>query len=347
LDKFRSVTDEQRIPNGKLKEKMMVEMVKKEAKSIHLVKNKSLAARLGITLAKGESVTKEDFIFALILFLPAFLVLLFLGTYPIFNAVLLSFQRKGIFDNSVSWIGLENFQNILFSGKFWVALKNTIVFTLGSVIIQTIFGLAIALLLNNDFPGRNVFRGFVLVNYVVPIAVAALIWRFILSDTVGILFHSIKALNLPFPNTWFASPKTSMASVIMINVWKYFPFMVIMFLARLQTIDIELYDAVKVDGANRWQAFRYITLPMIMPVIVIVLLLRTIWTFNNWELIALTTGGGPLDSTVTLPILAYNVMFDQFSQGRAAAYAVLMMVILLVSIVAYFKAYNWAEESLS
>lgn len=310
-------------------------------------KKKGIAQRLGITLKSGGSIKGNELVFALLLFIPGFLIILFLGTYPVINAFILSFQSKSIFQSSVSWVGLKNFVDILSSDKFWVAFKNTLVFTGGSVIFQTIIGLALALLLNQKFLGRNIFRGFVLFNYVVPVAVAALIWRFMLSDSVGIIYHTNKAWNLPIPNTWFASPKTSMASVIMINVWKFFPFMVIMFLARLQTIGLDLYDAAKVDGANNWQSFRFITLPMLMPVIVIVLLLRTIWTFNYWELIALTTSGGPLDSTVTLPILAYNVMFNEFSQGRAAAVAVLMMIILLISMVIYYKAYNWSEDKLS
>lgn len=310
-------------------------------------KKKTLAEKLRISLVGGGRVKGNDLLFALILFLPAFLILLFLGTYPVLNALILAFQSKGIFESTASWVGLKNFIDVISSDNFWVALKNTLVFTGGSVVIQTLLGLVVALLLNQKFFGRNIFRGFVLFNYVVPIAVAALIWRFMLNDSVGIIYHSIKAWNLPIPNTWFASPKTSMPSVILINVWKFFPFMVIMFLARLQTIGVDLYDAVRVDGANSWQTFRYLTLPMLLPVIVIVLLLRTIWTFNYWELIALTTGGGPLDSTVTLPILAYNIMFNQYSQGRAAAVAVLMMAILIISMVIYLKVYNWAEDMLS
>ena len=174
----------------------------------------------------------------------------------------------------------------------------------------------------------------------------AIIWRFMLSDSVGILYSWIKVLNLPIPNTWFASPSTAMPTVIMITVWKFFPFMVINFLARLQSIDEQLYDAAKVDGANNWQTFRYITLPSLMPVIIIVLLLRTVWTFNNWDVIALLTNGGPVTSTTTLPILIYQTMFSQFSIGRAAAIAFLMMLVLLTVMYFYMRAYNRAEENL-
>jgi multiple sugar transport system permease protein len=138
-----------------------------------------------------------------------------------------------------------------------------------------------------------------------------------------------------------------MASVVLIAAWKFFPFMVINFLARLQTIDEQLYEAARVDGAGPWQTFRHITLPALMPVIIIVMLLRTIWTFNNWDVIALLTKGGPLNSTTTLPIMVYNTMFAEFSAGRAAATAFIMTLILLVGMFFYLRAYRHAEERLS
>jgi multiple sugar transport system permease protein len=253
-----------------------------------------------------------------------------------------------MFDPSdVSWVGFDNFISVFQHPQIWKAFSNDIVFTLSAITIQTILGIAVALLLQQTFPGRNILRGLVLFSYVFPVAVAAIIWRFMLSDSVGIIHHAVEVWNLPIPNTWFASPKTAMPSVVMVTAWKYFPFMVITFLARLQTIDVTLYEAAKVDGANALQRFWHITLPMLMPVIVIVLLLRTIWTFNNWEIVALLTQGGPVYSTITPPILVYNTLFKEFSLGRAAAISVLMTAVLLVAMVFYLRAYYRSEESLS
>jgi multiple sugar transport system permease protein len=299
-----------------------------------------------IRLANGSTPRRDEILLALALFLPGFLVLLALGIFPIANVLAQAFQRRAIFDAHGTWIGVENFVDILRNPVFWIALKNDIVFTGVSIFLQTILGLLVALVAHRSFFGRNFFRGFILLSYVVPTTAAALIWRFMLSDSVGIVYNWIKALELPIPNTWFALPKTAMPTVIMITVWKFFPFMVINFLARLQIIDEQLYDAAKVDGANSWQTFRYITLPSLMPVIIIVLLLRTIWTFNNWEVIALLTNGGPLTSTTTLPILVYQTMFSQFSISRAAAVAFLMMLFLMAVLYFYMRAYNRAEESL-
>jgi len=309
---------------------------------------RSLADKIGITLVGGGKVQGSDLAMALVMFMPAFLVLVFLGTYPIITALISAFQRRPMFDpSSVEWVGLDNFVSVLQHPQLWKAFSNDIVFTIASISIQTVIGMAVALLLHQQFAGRNILRGFVLFSYVFPVAVAAIIWRFMLSDSVGIIHHMIDAWHLPIPNTWFASPKTAMPSVVMVAAWKYFPFMVITFLARLQTIDVTLYEAAMVDGANALQRFWYITLPMLMPVIIIVLLLRTIWTFNNWELIALLTQGGPVYSTITPPLLVYDTLFKQFSLGRAAAISILMTGVLLVAMVFYLRAYNRSEESLS
>jgi multiple sugar transport system permease protein len=308
----------------------------------------NLAGRLGITLISGGKVQTHDLVMALAMFLPAFLVLIFLGTYPIITALITAFQRRPLFDlESTVWVGLDNFISVLQHPQLWNAFSNDIVFTVSSISIQTVIGMAVALLLHQQFTGRNVLRGLVLFSYVFPVAVAAIIWRFMLSDSVGIIHHLIDAWHLPIPNTWFASPKTAMPSVIMVTGWKYFPFMVITFLARLQTIDVTLYEAAKVDGASTLQRFWYVTLPMLMPVIIIVLLLRTIWTFNNWEIIALLTQGGPVYSTITPPILVYDTLFKEFSLGRAAAISFLMVVTLLVAMVFYLRAYDRSEERLT
>ena len=307
---------------------------------------KSLASRLGITLVNGGAVQRNDLIMAMVLFLPGFIVLLLLGTYPIISAITLAFQQRSLFDLEGVWVGLANFENVLSSSQFWEALRVDLVFTFGTVPLQLILGLAIALLLHQKFTGRNIFRGFILFSYVLPLTVAAIIWRFMLSDSVGIIYHAIRTYQLPIPNTWFSTIATAMPTVIMVTVWKYFPFMVINFLAGLQAIDVELYEAARVDGANPWQSFRYVTLPQLMPVIIITFLLRTIWTFNNWEVIALLTNGGPLRSTMTLPLLAYNTMFGEYSVGRAATISFLMMAFLGVAMTVYLWFYNRTERSL-
>jgi multiple sugar transport system permease protein len=309
-------------------------------------KRRNLASRLGITLAGGGLVQGSDLRMMLILFLPGFIILVLLGTYPLISVLRLAFERRSLFDTVGTWIGIENFRIILQSPLFWEALVNDLVYTFTTVPLQLVLGLAIALLLHQNFPGRNVFRGFLLFSYVVPTAVATIVWRFMLSDSVGIIYYGVRDVNLGIPNTWFASTATAMPTVVMITVWKFFPFMVINLLAGLQSIDEQLYEAAKVDGASRWQVFRFVTLPMLMPVIAVVTLLRTVWTFNNWDVIALLTDGGPLNSTQTLPLMIYDTMFREFSIGRAAALSFIAMMVLLVAMVGFMFLYRRTEEKL-
>ena len=174
---------------------------------------RNLAQKLGITLVGGGKIQGTDLLMALGMFMPAFLVLVFLGTYPIITALISAFQRRAMFDpDDVVWVGFDNFISVFQHPQLGKAFSNDIVFTLTSITLQAILGIAVALLLQQKFHGRNMLRGLVLFSYVFPVAVAAIIWRFMLSDSVGIIHHMIDALKLPIPNTWFASPKTAMPS---------------------------------------------------------------------------------------------------------------------------------------
>lgn len=280
------------------------------------------------------------------MFLPCVIVVLALGIYPAARVLHLSLYRADIFFTYQEYVGLDNIRSVLDSPELWTAIKNDIHYTAYSVGLQLVFGLAVALLLNQDFPGRNITRGVLLFSYVVPVVVVALVWKFMLNDLFGIINYIIWELDLPLETTWFSRPQTAMETVIMITVWKYFPFFVIIFLAQLQSIPQELYEAAKIDGANQLQEFWHITWPLLQPVAIIGLLLRTIWTFNNFDVIALLTNGGPLGSTQTPPILIHDVVFGQYALGRGAAMAVVLFVVLIITSVMYIFLYHRAQRQL-
>ena len=289
----------------------------------------------------------HDKVVGLLVFFPAVLVMVALTFYPIARVVGFSLYRVDVFLKHQQFIGMGNIIQVLRWPAFWSDVWHDVVFTGGSIVAETILGVLIALLLNRQFPGRDVTRSIVMFSYLVPVVVAALVWRFMLNDVVGIINYVIRAWNLPIPTTWFGAVSTAMPTVIGINVWKFFPFMVIVFLAQLQSIDLALYEAAKVDGANMWQEFKYITLPMLKPVIAIAAMLRTIWHFNDFVVIQLLTGGGPVGSTETPPIQIYNVTFKSWNLGKGAAIAVVMFAILLIMSVAYLKLYSWAQQEIS
>jgi len=288
----------------------------------------------------------RDRVVGFLVFIPAFLTVVIIGVYPIIRVLGYSFFRVDIFFKKNVFIGLGNYIRVLQWSDFWSALQNDIVFTVSSIVLQLMIGLLVALLLHEAFPGRDISRSAILFSYLVPIVVAALVWRYMLNDIFGIMNYLVDISGLPIPKTWLSSPKTAMPTVIMINVWKFFPFMVITFLAQLQSISPTLYEAAKIDGSSRWQEFYFITLPALKPVIFIVLMLRSIWTFNNFDLIYLLTKGGPLGTTETPPLLIYRTVFGSYNLGKGAALAAIMFVLLAGLSIVYLKLYERAQAQL-
>jgi multiple sugar transport system permease protein len=288
----------------------------------------------------------KDKTLGVILLLPATITVLLIGIYPILNVVYFSLNKWDILEPSGTFVWLKNLGYLFTTPDFWNSLKNSLIWTVGSVAFQFGIGLALALFLNKKFFARDVYRGLVFFSYLIPTIVIAIVFRFMLNDVTGIIAIAFQKIGLRWG--WFSSPKTSMMSVILVNVWKYFPFVVVCILAQLQTIDQQMYEAARIDGAGNFQQFRHITWPFILPVVFITLMLRTIWTIKNFDIIKLLTGGGPLDSTETLPILTYDTVFASFKLGRGSAIAVLMFIILMAASSVYLRMYRrYALESIT
>ncbi|MCP8939977.1 sugar ABC transporter permease [Alsobacter sp. SYSU M60028] len=295
-------------------------------------------------MAETHTVQPGDRAIAYLTLTPSAAVLLLLVAVPTITVIGISLQDVGFGEMSGPWIGLENFAWALTSRTFWTALKNTFVWVFGSVSLEMMLGLGLALLLNRTFALRGVARAIILAPYLIPTVVAVLVWRYMFHDIVGILNYMLMSVGLiSKPMVWLASTSTAMLSVIIVGVWKFFPFVVIALLGILQSIPQEQYEAAEIDGASAFQQFWRITLPHILPVFLLTALLRTIWTFHKFEIIYLLTGGGPLDSTTTLPILVYIKGFADFELGRAAAIALITFFILVVLLAVYFGFMKRAE----
>lgn len=277
--------------------------------------------------------------------LPSALILLLLVALPTASVVALSMQNVGLGEHSGPFVGLANFAWVFGSDLFYRALLNTFVWVIGSVSLDMILGLVIALLLNKTFVGRGVARAIMLAPYLIPTVVAVLIWKYMFHDIVGVLnFLLIKVGILDQPMLWLNSRSMAMVSVVLVGAWKFFPFVVLGLLGILQSIPQEQYEAARIDGASGWQQFWHITLPNIMPVILLTAMLRTIWTFHKFDIIYLLTGGGPVDATTTLPVLVYQKAFVDFEIGNASAIAIITGLILGVLLMAYFFLIKRAEE---
>ncbi len=260
---------------------------------------------------------------------PAVLILLGLVLYPFCYAIWLGFTDKAV-GSPGRFVGLANFRYVLAWPQFSAALVNTAVFTVSAVAIKFVLGMAVAVVLNQKIRGRNFFRAFLLLPWVMPAFVVYLVWRWLYDPLSGLINYALLDLGLvASPIAFLSERSTAMASVVVAHVWRAFPFFAISFLAGMQTISQELYDSAEVDGASRWQQFRHITVPSLYHIIGVVLMLSTIWTANAFEPIYLLTGGGPSDATVVYTLLAYLMGMVNLRLGEAAAVSTLFLPLLL------------------
>lgn len=270
--------------------------------------------------------------------LPFALVSLAFVIYPALEAVRLAFHSKAPFRNTLTWVGLDNFRYLMADPVFWAAARQAVVWTVASIALQTVLGVALALLLNRAVAGINVFRGLLLFPYMVPTVVIALIWRWMFNPELGIVNAGLKGLGVLRGDIyWFSDPTWAMVSTILLNVWKFTPFVVICVLARLQAMPVEVDEAAQVDGASAWPRFWHVTLPQLKAVLAVVVVFRTIWTFNKFEEIYLLTRGGPGTSTFNLAVYAFEQATANLKLGVAAATGVVMLVFLFASSAFYLR----------
>lgn len=274
----------------------------------------------------------------LALIAPTVLIFCAVIVYPLISAIYLSLFQ--IFTPTLQgeWVGLDNYAAIFGSGAFWPALRTTLIWTVGTLTLQIVFGVAMALVLHQNIWFRSLARSLILFPYFISTVVAVLVWKWVMNDLYGILNHLMIVAGITdVPLDFLGSMPNAMVSVILVGAWKYFPFVVIAVLARLQTIPEPLYEAARIDGAGPIARFFDVTLPQLREVLVVIVLLRAIWDFKEFDLIWLMTGGGPVNATQTLPLVVYREAFGLNQMGMAAAWAVSMMAILLVFMVVYIR----------
>lgn len=274
----------------------------------------------------------------LLLIAPTIVVFCAVIVYPLLAAVYLSLFQLYTPTLEGGFVGISNYRELLARGEFWISLRNTLVWTAGTLSLQIVLGIGMALMLHQNVWFRSLARSLILFPYFVSTVVAVLVWRWLFNDLYGILNHLlIGAGVMDMPADYLGAMPNAMISLILVGAWKYFPFVVIAVLARLQTIPDALYEAARIDGAGPIARFFDVTLPQLRDVLVVIVLLRAIWDFKEFDLIYLLTGGGPVISTQTLSLLVYKEAFALNQMGMAAAYAVVMMAIMLVFMIIYIR----------
>lgn len=275
-------------------------------------------------------------------------VLIWLGAtliYPLASAIGLSVRDVRIIGTEGAFVGLDNYRNLLGDTAFLRALGKSAIWVVGNAVVQTLLALAAALALAQRFPGVKIARVWIILTWIVPTIVVVIIWRWLLSTSGGMINPLLVQLGvIDRPVGFFGSSTSAMTSLILINSWRWFPFVAVMLLASLQRIPEDLYEAAAIDGASAWQRFRWVTWPLLQPTLFVLAVVGTLLSFNVFDIIWLVTQGGPGSATTTLPVLIYQTAFKAYRLSDAAAMSIVATVLLMGFALAATRALAPREE---
>lgn len=282
---------------------------------------------------------------AFVLVAPALLFLAATLGWPLVQAVQLSLQDVRVIGAPGAFVGLDNYNRVLSNPSFWNAAWLSVVWVVANAVLQTVLALAVALVLNEKFPGVRVARTWVILTWIVPTVVVVVIWRWLFSTSGGMINPLlIQAGIVERPVGFFATPWTAMATLVFINSWRWFPFIALMMLAGLTRIPDDLYEAARIDGANAWQRFKRITWPLLAPTLGVLAVIGTLLSFNVFDIIWLLTSGGPAGGSRTLPVLIYETAFKGYRLSEAATVSVLATLLLMTFAVVATRALDRGDD---
>ena len=298
-----------------------------------------------MSIFRSQNLT--NFQFAVLLLLPALVIISLVIVFPLIYSIGLSFTNNNLLRPTSKFIGLRNYDKLFQSETYWQILRNTIIISFFSVLGQTVIGMALALLLNQGIKGMKIFRGLALTCWAVPALAAGILWLLIFNAEYGIFNYILKISGIIKEYIpWLTHMIWAKAAVIITFIWRGTPFVMVMFLAALQTIPQDIIDSSKIDGAGASKRFFHITVPTIRHIIMIATLLQVIAIFQNFIIIHSITEGGPANGTKTLCIHVYEIAFDAWKMGRATAIGVTWLIILLVFSVFWLRYVGGKEQKI-
>lgn len=271
----------------------------------------------------------------LLMLAPLLIFVLAIALYPLLFSFYISFFKYRLTDPDQlqTFVGLDNYLKAYRDPAVLKALTNTIIFVFGTVTLEILVGLGLALLLTDETPRMQITRSFMLIPMAIPALVVGLIWKSLYNADFGVIPYYLKALGLDVGRGPLGEISTAMPAVILIDLWQWSPLLMVIFLAGIKSLPHDPYEAARVDGATRWQSFIYITLPLLKPVFLIALLLRTMQSFKVFDIIYATTSGGPGSATTVLNFHIFTVGMTFFDMGYAASLAnVLLLIVAAISI---------------
>lgn len=311
-------------------------------------------------VTRARSLLEGEAVLGYALMLPAVALILVFVAYPFALGVWMSFTDK-VVGRPGHFVGMDNYLRLFKSGIFWQAVQNTILFTVVATIFKTILGMYLALLLNRKFAFSRITRATVLLPFIIPTVLSSLAWLWMFDATFSVfnwigrtawqseisILGTVLKTNWGYFKgiNWLGDPFWAMFSIILVNIWRGVPFFAISFLAGLQTVPPELYDASDIDGANGWQKFWKVTLPLIKPIAIVVIVFSIVVTFADFQLVYVLTRGGPHNSTHLFATLAYQLGMASGNLGEGAAVALFMFPTLALLIVAQLWYLRRAETA--
>lgn len=294
---------------------------------------------LGPRLQNRTKAVMEPYLFIL----PVFALLLLLFGYPLINSFIMAFENyKLTAPHDIYFNGLGNFQKLFSDRDIGLVIRNSFVYVIASVLGQFLLGMTLALALREKFPGRGLYQSIVFLPWAFSAFVIGIMFRWSFNGEYGVVNDLLLKFGIIDEGiAWLGTPGLSLLVVILAMVWMGVPFFAIMYLAALQSIPLDVYEAADIDGCGMVRKFFAITLPYIKPTIIMTLLLRTIWIFNSFDLIVVITGGGPASSSQTLPSYMYTRAFSSYDFGLAAALGIVLMVVLGLYAIIFLRITNY------
>jgi multiple sugar transport system permease protein len=281
-------------------------------------------------LSLWQNLSRKSFGYAILF--PALLVILGLNLYPTISGILTSFTNQSLIEPGHSlYVGLDNYFKLLKDPVFQISLVHSLELTFFAVVLQVILGLMMAHLLIQKVPGIHFFRSVAMITWVLPIIASVVMFRFMTLPSYGFVNIVLKDLGLgQWARNWFGDETYAFLLVLIMHLWRNVPFYAVAFMAAMQAISSDLYEAARIDGAGEWRQFWFITLPNLRYIMLVMVVLHVTFTFNNFDFVFLSTGGGPVNATEVLPTYIYKQAWNGYALGYASAGGVIMLVILVV-----------------
>jgi multiple sugar transport system permease protein len=281
-----------------------------------------------------------------LLILPTLIVMAVFTVYPLAEGLRLAFTNMNLLRKTSDFVGLGNFERLLSDDVFWLSLRHSIQLTVVVVVLQLVFGLILALAMSQDLPGMRVFKSIIMASWVIPVAATVIMFKFMAQPDIGFINIALRSVGLEgLERYWLGDPGVAFPFIMMLHLWRNVPFYGVAFLAAMRAVPRSFYEAAEIDGANAWQRFWHVTLPGIRNMIVVMVTIHVLWTFNNFDFVFLATGGGPVNRTDVLPVYVYRQSWNSYTVGYASSMGTVMFFMLMIYFVIYIRLFEGREAA--